>query len=175
VLRASAAAERAGVPTVSIISSGFIKQAELVAKGLGFPDLAIAEFPGVPMTYGPEQFEKQVEEVLLPRVIDGLSKPRKSEVENTHAAEPDQRDIIFSGTFDQVLSHFYEKSWSDGLPIVPPTLDRVDRFMRFTDRDPAEVIGVCAQAYREATVWSVAVNGAMAGCRPEYMPILGKT
>ncbi len=172
MLRASAAAERAGVPTVSIISSGFIKQAELVAKGLGFPDLAIAEFPGVPMTYGPEQFEKQVEEVLLPRVIDGLSKPRKSEVENAHAAEPDQRDIVFSGTFDEVLSHFYEKFWSDGLPIVPPTLDRVDRFMRFTDRDPAEVIGVCAQAYREATVWSAAVNGVMAGCRPEYMPIL---
>jgi hypothetical protein len=172
VLRASATAERAGVPTVSVISSGFLKQAAVVAKGLGLPDLAIAEFPGVPMTYSAEQLQQQVEEVLLPRIVEGLSKPRAAEVVEPSAREPEQREIVFSGTLDRVQAHYYRRFWSDGLPIIPPTLDRVDRFMRFTERDPAEVIGVCAPANREATVWNVAVNGVMAGCRPEYMPIL---
>ena len=172
MLRASATVERAGVPTVSIISSGFLRQAEVVAKGLGLPDLAIAEFPGVPMTYSAEELRQQVEEVLLPRVIEGLSKTAKTSVEEAAAPEPEPRDIVFSGTLDQVQSYFYEHFWSDGLPIIPPTIERVERFLRFTERDPAEVIGVCAPANRQATVWNVAVNGVMAGCRPEYMPIL---
>ena len=49
MLRASAVAERAGVPSVSVISTGFLKQAAVIARGLGLPDLAIAEYPGVPM------------------------------------------------------------------------------------------------------------------------------
>jgi hypothetical protein len=48
----------------------------------------------------------------------------------------------------------------------------VERFLRFTDRDPGEVIGIFPPANRQATVWNVAVNGVMAGCRPEYMPVL---
>jgi hypothetical protein len=65
-----------------------------------------------------------------------------------------------------------EERWTDGLPIVPPTLDRVDAFLRYSDRDPDEVLGVLLPGNRQATVWNVAVNGVMAGCRPEYLPIL---
>ena len=49
---------------------------------------------------------------------------------------------------------------------------RVERFLKFTDRDPNEVLGVLLPDSRAATIWSVAVNGVMAGCRPEYMPVL---
>jgi len=56
--------------------------------------------------------------------------------------------------------------------VVPPTVERVQAFLAWTDRDPGEVIGVLPPEFREATVWSVAVNGVMSGCRPEYMPIL---
>jgi len=48
----------------------------------------------------------------------------------------------------------------------------VERFLRFTDRSPDEIIATVLPENREATVWNVAVNGVMAGCRPEYMPIL---
>jgi hypothetical protein len=58
------------------------------------------------------------------------------------------------------------------LPIVPPTCERVAAFLSFTDRDPQEVLGVLRPEQRGATIWSVAVNGVMAGCRSEYMPIL---
>ncbi|OGA55268.1 MAG: hypothetical protein A3G24_24510 [Betaproteobacteria bacterium RIFCSPLOWO2_12_FULL_62_13] len=172
MLRASAAVERAGVPSVSVIASGFLKQAEVVAKGLGLPDLAIAEFPGVPMTYSEEGLRREVEEVLLPRIIDGLSNPQNAPTSTGIQAAPQPRDIVFRGTLDEVQEHFHRNFWSDGLPIIPPTPERVDRFLRFTERDPDEVIGMCPPANRQATVWNVAVNGVMAGCRPEYMPIL---
>jgi hypothetical protein len=71
-----------------------------------------------------------------------------------------------------VNDHFQERIWSDGLPIVPPTLDRVDAFLSSTRRSPDEVIGLLPPTRLPATVWKVAVNGVMAGCRPEYMPVL---
>ena len=58
------------------------------------------------------------------------------------------------------------------MPVVPPTAEKVEQFLKFTDHTADEVIGGCLPDKREATVWSVAVNGVMAGCRPEYMPVL---
>ena len=75
MLRASAVVERCGIPSVSVISTGFLKQAAVVAKGLGLPDMAIAEFPGVPMTQSKAELREQVVTLLLPRIIAGLSKP----------------------------------------------------------------------------------------------------
>ena len=160
------------MPSVSIISTGFLKQAAVVAKGLGLPDMAIAEFPGEPMTQSKEELRRQVIDVLLPRIVEGLSKPLQAAAPVDAAPMPQPRDIVFSGALDEINEHFHEQHWSDGMPVVPPTLDRIDKFLRFTERDPREVIGVCPPANREATVWNVAVNGVMAGCRPEYMPIL---
>ena len=90
---------------------------------------------------------------------------------STHAtAGP--RTIVFKGTLDEVNDYFQERVWSDGLPVVPPTLDRVDAFLSFTDRSQDEIIGLLPPTRLPATVWKVAVNGVMAGCRPEYMPVL---
>jgi hypothetical protein len=165
-------AERAGVPSVSIISSGFLKQAEVVAKGLGLPDMAIAEFPGVPMTQSREELRAQVIEHLLPRIVAGLSKPLASTAPPREADVPQPRDVVLRGTLDDINDHFHARQWSDGMPVVPPTVERIEKFLRYTARDPNEVIGIFPPANREATVWNVAVNGVMAGCRPEYMPIL---
>lgn len=165
-------AERAGVPSVSIISSGFLKQAAVVAKGLGLPDMAIAEFPGVPMTQSKEELRAQVVEHLLPRIITGLSKPLAQSAPPREAEVPQPRDVVASGTLDDIYEYFHAHHWSDGMPVVPPTVERIEKFLRFTPRDPNEVIGIFPPANREATVWNVAVNGVMAGCRPEYMPIL---
>jgi hypothetical protein len=55
---------------------------------------------------------------------------------------------------------------------VPPTRERVREFLGRTARDPHEPLGILLPDRREATVWNVAVNGVMAGCRPEYMPVL---
>ena len=164
--------EHAGYPSVSVISTAFLKQAAVVAKGLGLPDMAIAEYPGVPMTDSTEELRRKVVEQLLPQIIDGLSRPVTMKSSAVADEEPAPRDIVFRGTLDAVQQHFYDNFWSDGLPVIPPTLARIDQFLTFTDRAPDDIIGPCPPANRQATVWNVAVNGVMAGCRPEYMPIL---
>ena len=63
-------------------------------------------------------------------------------------------------------------SGATGCPIVPPTLEKIEEFLSFTDRAPEESLGILLPENRAATIWAVAVNGVMAGCRPEYMPIL---
>lgn len=84
----------------------------------------------------------------------------------------DPRAIVFTGDYDQIQDHFVEQGWSDGLPVAPPTIGRVQEFLDSTGVAPETVLGVLEPEGRELTVWSIAVNGVMAGCRPEYMPLL---
>lgn len=135
-------------------------------------NLPTAEYPGVIQTHSPDLIRKNIQEVLLSRIVKALTRPAGEAIRDTSMREPGPREIVFRGTFEEVNEFFYKKMWGDGLPIVPPTLRKVEEFLRFTDRSPTEVIGVLPPAKREASVWTVAVNGVMAGCRPEYMPIL---
>jgi hypothetical protein len=168
VLRASALAEREGVPSASLLCEGFVGQAVATAAGLGMPNLPGVVVPGHVDAQTPEELR---ENVLLG--IDSLVRSLTVDPEAARAAtEPGAEEIVFRGGFDEVNRHFYDERWSDGLPIVPPTLERVQAFLRFTDRDPHAEIGVLLPDRRRATVWNVAVNGVMAGCRPEYMPVL---
>ena len=169
MLRAAAMVERLGIPTASIIGSAFLKQGEVVSKGLGVP-LAMGVYPGSPMLDGDEVLRAKVEESLAPGLLRGLTGAAPEEVPSEAEVAPGV--IAFSGTLDEVEEHFHRKLWTDGLPIVPPTRERVDAFLAFTDRAPDEVLAVVPQEGREATIHSIAVNGVMAGCRPEYMPIL---
>lgn len=168
-MRASVAAEKAGIPAASIVLTGFLGQARAVAKGLGVSNLAIAEYPGVIMTDSEDDLRKKVEEVLVNNIVKGLTTPVKEAVK---PVEPGPREIIFTGTLEEVNEFFIDNLWTDGLPIIPPTLEKVEEFLKFTARSADEVIGVLLPENREATVWNTAVNGVMAGCRPEYMPIL---
>ncbi len=132
-------------------------------------NLGIAEFPGVIMNQSDEELRRNTEQVLVPNIVRELTRA----VASTAAVqEPRTGEIVYSGSIDEVNEYFLEKEWTDGLPIMPPTLERIEAFLTFTDREPAEVIGVLAPENREATVWNTAVNGVMAGCRPEYMPVL---
>jgi hypothetical protein len=169
VLRASAAAEEAGVPSVSLTCEGFIGQAATTATGLGLPSLPIAVVPGHVDVQTVEELRANVLGVTVGGVVDGLTVMPKDAVQ---IVEPDPGEVVFEGTPDEINRFFYENGWSDGLPIVPPTEARVREFLRFTDRDADEELGVLLPDRRSATVRTVAINGVMAGCRPEYMPVL---
>ena len=67
---------------------------------------------------------------------------------------------------------FLEKEWSDGLPVVTPTEERVRRMLKGTRRDADEVIGRIPPAMETATVRTVAIHALMAGCKPEYLPVV---
>ena len=68
--------------------------------------------------------------------------------------------------------HFRSQDWSDGLPIVPPTIPRIERFLAHTRRAPDETIAVLPSANLGATPWNIAANAVMAGCEPQTMPLL---
>jgi hypothetical protein len=171
VLRACVAIERAGVPTVAIVSTEFEVMAGMIAGALGVADIPLAVYPGVMLTDSAATFESKVDQHVLPTLFDGLL--TRPEHNGTPAErEPARDEIVLRGNYDEILDGFTDRHWTDGLPIVPPTRDRVAEFLRHADRDPDEVLGVLLPASREATVHSVAVNGVMAGCRPEYLPIL---
>jgi len=74
--------------------------------------------------------------------------------------------------FEEVNRLFYLRGWTDGLPIVPPVEDRVRKMLKCTDMGPDEVIGIVEPLKGQATVAKVAVNAVMAGCRPEYLPVV---
>lgn len=169
MLRASEVCERAGYPTSSLVCEGFLGQAAATAVGLGMPNLPVAVIPGHAGAQSSEELRANVLNVTADMVLDNLLRqPDTLEL----AAEPGPRDIVFTGSFDEVNAYFYAREWSDGLPIVPPTIEKIEEFLSFTPRDPDEVLGILLPESRAATVWATAVNGVMAGCRPEYMPIL---
>ena len=85
---------------------------------------------------------------------------------------PAAATFAFSGAYDEIDGHYQDRGWTDGLPIVPPTEARVHAFLAATDRDPREVIGVLPPRQGEATVEKIAINAVMAGCRPEYFPVI---
>jgi hypothetical protein len=66
----------------------------------------------------------------------------------------------------------FERGWTDGLPVVPPTAVRVLRMLDGTRRAPGEVVGRVPPNYNPCTVEKVAINAVMAGCKPEYMPVV---
>ena len=66
----------------------------------------------------------------------------------------------------------FDRGWSDGLPVVPPTEARVLRMLEGTRRAPDEVVAVVPPDLSEATVEQIAINAVMAGCKPEYLPVV---
>lgn len=66
----------------------------------------------------------------------------------------------------------YDREWSDGLPVVPPTPERVVRMLAGTHRRPDDVVGIVPPNQVKVTVQKVAINAVMAGCKPEYLPVV---
>ena len=72
----------------------------------------------------------------------------------------------------EAIERCYELGWTDGLPVVPPTEQRVKEFIERSGRPSDEVVGELPERRREITVDKVAANAVMAGCLPEYMPVV---
>ena len=67
---------------------------------------------------------------------------------------------------------YMEKGWGDGLPLIPPTEARVAAMLEYCDRPWNEAVGKIAPRYGEATPLRLAANAVMAGCKPEYFPLI---
>ncbi|NYD34599.1 hypothetical protein BJ983_000701 [Actinomycetospora corticicola] len=172
MMRAAATAERAGVPAVAIGGAGFEGMGRAIGRSLGVPHVPIVSYPGVILTDDTATFRTKMRDQVAPAVVDALVAGSTTTTEAAPERDPRPTDVVVTGDLDAVTDHFEARGWTDGLPIVPPTPDRVAAFLARTRRDPDEVLGVLAPEQRQATVRSVAVTGVMAGCRPEHMPVL---
>lgn len=75
--------------------------------------------------------------------------------------------------FEAINDLFYERGWTDGLPIVPPTPERVERLLGGMPwRDPDALVAVVPPQMGQATLRAIATNAVMAGARPEYLPVI---
>jgi hypothetical protein len=79
---------------------------------------------------------------------------------------------VVAGADEDEAELFFARGWTDGLPVVPPTPARVLRMLDGTSRRPDEVVAVVPPDLVECTVEKVAINAVMAGCRPEYLPVV---
>jgi hypothetical protein len=85
---------------------------------------------------------------------------------------PSARKIDLDNSAAAVFDRFYEAGWTDGLPIIPPTPELVEAMLRYTDRDRYDVVAIIEPRGGEATVEKIAINAVMAGCKPEYLPVV---
>jgi hypothetical protein len=72
----------------------------------------------------------------------------------------------------ELVEYCYTQGWTDGLPVVPPIQEFVEEFLAQTDRDPEQVLMVQEHIDRSCNVRQAAINAVMAGCRPEYFPVV---
>lgn len=170
MLRASIGAEAAGIPSVSIVCEGFEGQAAATGRGHGFDDLPLAVTVGHVDAQSTDTMVANFTTATLPQVIEGLTGTESGD--GAVHDEPAALDVVVSGDIDAVNNHFLARGWTDGHPVVPPTQARVEAFLADSGHDPWKTLGIAASSGRDLTIWSIAVNAVMAGCRPEHLPVL---
>jgi hypothetical protein len=114
---------------------------------------------------------------LMQEVIDALTKPLTEMEKNpVRARKPARSRLLQPDTEEKLRRLFVENGWTDGLPIVLPTEERVADMLTGTSHAPDEVVGQMTvtnlQEKLEYTVEKVAINAVMAGARPEHFPVI---
>jgi hypothetical protein len=172
-----------GVPTAPIVTARF---AEYVLNDGRSHGMNLRwSFPPYPVAWvSPETLKTYVQGndpvtdvPLMTEIIDALTKPLTDEEENPEIPERPQRTRLLESDSEANLHRlFLQNGWTDGLPIVLPTEERVAEMLTGTDHDPQEVVGMMSVTTHEEmnryTVEKVAVNAVMAGARPEHLPVI---
>lgn len=138
---------------------------------MGYDGLALAQTIGHVDAQSAEEMTLNFIESTVDQVVRGLTE-NDSVTANSANDEPAALDIVTSGTIDEIYDYFVTQGWTDGHPIIPPTVDRVEAFLDGSGHDPWKTLGVATSSGRDLTIWSIAVNAVMAGCAPEHLPVL---
>lgn len=88
---------------------------------------------------------------------------------NIHGAD---FEVFVDPDIEKVSHQFYMKNQTDGLPIIPPIESRVHKFLKYTDLKPDEVLAILPPKRGKATLEKIAINSVMAGCLPNFMPVI---
>ncbi len=175
--------EDAGIPTAPIATAHFASYMGRDSRIHGVP-LRFSYPPHPTAWVSRETHHRYVEgndpisgEPLMQEVIDALTKPlRDEEKRPAPLHRPRRPRLLEPDTEDNLRRLFIKNGWTDGLPIILPTEERVAEMLTGTDHDPQEVIGRMSvtphEEKLEYTVEKVAVNAVMAGARPEHFPVI---
>jgi hypothetical protein len=85
---------------------------------------------------------------------------------------PLRSQVFVIDDLQDAIEFCYDQGWTDGLPVVPPTVEKVQEFLHIAGREPDEVVFDYRERSRIVTVEKVAINAVMAGCRPQYFPVV---
>jgi len=175
------------VPTVSICTDAFTAPARAMAKAYGFPGFEFATVPHPVASLAVEQIQERVRELMpdLVRILGAAPDPAapggaarteerrergdRSDEGRQHPESPGSARAEASA---DIAEYYAGRGWTDGLPVVPVTESYLGRFLAATARDPQDVVFAMPHLNRHCTVRVAAINAALAGCRPEYFPVV---
>ena len=158
-----------GKPSVVVVADALTGPADAMLRLCGMPDYPylVTPFP-VGNLDGREigaRADLMIDEVV--RLLCDRTPPAAT----VDATSSDER-LVYDDAF-AAIDDYTRRGWTDGLPIVPPTRDRVDALLQTTSRAPDEtVVTLPTRDGLSATVEEIAVNAVMAGCRPEHFPVV---
>ena len=166
--------EKQGVPSVYIVGEPFLPDIKVSAEMRGMPLLRTVPIHLVDEVRVTEDITDEQYLEIISKIVETLTKPLTEEEKKTDEIVPEKPPrIAMTGTLAEVQDYFYEQRWTDGLPIIPPTKEKVAEFLNHTKHSPDEIVTTTMWPEElEATVEKVAVVGVMAGCKPQYMPVL---
>ncbi len=155
---------------MTVCSTAFETLGRAQSKGLAHPDLPIAF---VPHPFGAIKRDAIRELALkcaydIAYLVSPAAAPAATKADTNLRAPM----IQLADDIEAVNRHFREQRWTDGFPVIPPTPERVERMLRCSSRNAHDVVGLVAPGYGAATVERIAINAVMAGCDPEYLPVL---
>jgi hypothetical protein len=151
----------------------------------GMPGLRFEFIRGPVWAKTPEQLRKDVVEnkspisgkPVMPEIIEKLIAPLTAEESKTGEIKRSRGEATFTDTPDNLQKMFLEKRMTDFMPIILPTEAKVNEMLKATSHQPDEVLGQMAPTFGVFEFWTytvrdAAVNAVMAGCKPEYFPLV---
>jgi hypothetical protein len=177
------ALEAAGVPAVAVHTNVFARLAQSTARAAGMPRTRQCFVPQPVVDISPEHLRRYIEGVdpvskkpFMQGVIEGLTGPLTDEDLAGQSFERSMPRLLAPASEDDLQKLFIDNYWTDFMPVVLPTEERVAAMLRGTSHPPDKVVGRLRPTnFREAwelTVEKVAVNAVMAGAKPEYLPVI---
>jgi hypothetical protein len=174
---------RYGVPTVAMHTDKFDRVVRSVAAVNGMPGLRQVFVPQPIMGKAPAELRAYVDGLdpitgrpVMQEVVEGLTRPFDEAELRATVFDRSTPRLCPPETEENLQRMFLENRWTDMLPIVLPTEERVAAMLAHSHRKPDEVVGHMRSThfreYWEYTVEKVAVNAVMAGARPEYFPVI---
>jgi len=162
--------EKMGIPGIYIFSKGFENAVQTSCEKEGLPQLRRVRTPFP--AWGEESLA--LAEEILKEIIAGLTIPLNEAEKKEGEITPEKPlRIAMEGTSEEVQEFLAAHKWTDGLPIIPPTEESVAKMLSGTSHAADEIVTDAMPPDNWiVTVEKVAINGVMAGCKPEYMPVL---